>query len=329
NAQSHFKPGYVVKEVGDTLFGFIDYRGDILMRKVCVFREREGSIKQEFYPNEIHSYRFIDSKYFISKEIKGKQVFLEFLVNGEVDVYYSRDEEGEYYYLGKKDVPVTEIVYEEGIKYEGDKVYNKKSTKHMGQLLTFMQDAPNFRSRIYKVEKPEHRPLIKLAEDYHNVVCKGEECIVYGKKLSGLKFNIEILGGILQWSNNEIGNNYFQKGVIAHIWMPRSNEKIFFRTGILHTQLQTSSTTTNYYKIPLHIEYIYPKGFLRPKASFGVNVYEPITHSLALMGGFNIRLGKSLFYTVNYDIDFEPNEFLIFPKKMFSHSVLTGFNFVW
>ena len=38
-----------------------------------------------------------------------------------------------------------------------------------------MQDTPGFQSRIQSIDKTDHKELIKLAEDYHNIVCEGEK----------------------------------------------------------------------------------------------------------------------------------------------------------
>ncbi|WP_016775860.1 hypothetical protein [Anaerophaga thermohalophila] len=172
NAQTDFRPGYIIKNTGDTLNGDIDYRGDLLMSRLCKFRDKENIIK-DYSPNDIIAFRFIDGKYYVSREINDRRVFLEYLIKGKVNIYYMRDENGDHYYLDKEDVKLTEIPYEEGIKYIDDKQVFYESKKHIGLLNYFMQDAPEFQSRIQSLKKPEHQTLIKLAEDYHNAVCEG------------------------------------------------------------------------------------------------------------------------------------------------------------
>jgi len=45
-AQTNFKPGYIIKNSADTLYGKIDYRGDLLMGSICRFKsENEGLYK--------------------------------------------------------------------------------------------------------------------------------------------------------------------------------------------------------------------------------------------------------------------------------------------
>lgn len=44
------------------------------MGQVCKFQKAENEVK-EFTPDEIESFRFIDSKYFVSRDIDGKKGF--------------------------------------------------------------------------------------------------------------------------------------------------------------------------------------------------------------------------------------------------------------
>jgi hypothetical protein len=73
-SQNLFKAGYIIDLKGDTIFGEIDYRGDKYMGKKCRFLH-DGLIK-EFMAGEIFAFRFIDSKFFISKSVETKFIFL-------------------------------------------------------------------------------------------------------------------------------------------------------------------------------------------------------------------------------------------------------------
>ena len=196
-----------------------------------------------------------------------------------------------------------------------------------------MQDAPNFTSRIEEIEKPDHRNLIKLAKDYHNITCKdGVQCIIYEKKVPILKCNFEALGGVVKYKNSDniVNNkNNYLYGMLMHFWMPRANEKLYFRTGLLYSTFEHLETkeVEAVYKIPLQIEYIYPKGSIRPIMAFGVNIYTPTGYqSIALMGGLNIKLHELIYMGFIYDLDFNSNEYFpLLPKNLLSKSVSVGF----
>ncbi len=324
NAQTDYRPGYIISTHGDTLFGELDYRSDLLMSSLCKFKDADHNIKK-YSPDDIKAFRFIDSKYFVSREVNSKQVFLEYLIKGKVNIYYMRDELGDHYYIDKEDLKLTEITYEEGIKYIDNKQVYYQSTKHMGLLSIYMQDAPEFKPRIHDIKKPEHKNLIKLAEDYHNTVCEGEQCIIYEKTIPLLKILPELIGGAIKYSDvTELNNKfYFHGGIIGHLWMPRHSEKLYFRTGLLFSQLEFEKEVLNYYKIPFQIEYMYPTGLFRPRIAYGLNFYIPYYQTVSFDLGANIKLSESLFLSATSDIEFNP-ALMIVPNKLLSYSLKLG-----
>lgn len=335
NGQTDFKSGYVIKEIGDTLFGEIDYRGDIRMSEVCRFRENSNASELIFSPQEIYAYRFAGGKYFISKEINGAIKFMEYLINGQVNIYYLRDSGGDHYYIDKNGERISEMTYEETVvRLETDRLnktksYLKKSKKHIGLLKLYMQDAPGVQNQIINFGKPNHKNLIKIAENYHNEVCDDGECIIYEKKLPPLKIELEVIGG-LTFYNYEFNDltKFKSFGIITHIWLPRTNEKLFLRTGVFYSAIDESTISKTKYgldrkiKVPVQIEYLYPEGIIKPKFAFGINVYG-LVYTFSLMAGFNVKLNKSFYLTVNYDIDFVPKT-LITPGEVFSQALHAG-----
>jgi len=318
NAQTDFRPGYVVETSGDTLNGEIDYRGDLLMSQICKFKDSDNTI-DSYSPNDIIAFRFLRSKFYVSKEINHKKVFLEYLIKGKVNIYYMRDEKGDHYYLDKEGVKLVEIPYEEGIKYVDNKKVYFETTKHIGFLKYYMQDAPDLISRIQSVKKPEHQVLIKLAEDYHNKVCDEDKCIIYEKKHPFLKVNLEAISGIVNFENIEGLNDkyYFQIGILVHLWMPRTNEKIYFKTGLLYSEVEQSADKKNYLKIPTHIGYLAPNTYrIRPSISIGLG-------SPSYSGGLAIKISKRINLGIQSWVNFFPNEnMFLLPDKLFNYSIL-------
>lgn len=324
NAQTDFRPGYIIKTSGDTIFGQIDYRGDLLMSGQCKFREKDNTIK-DYSPTDISTFRFIDSKYYISREINGRIVFLEFLIKGKVNIYYMRDENGDHYYLDKDDIKLTEIPYEEGVKDIDDKKVFYESKKHIGLLNYYMEDVPKLQSEIKGIRKPGHQNLIKIAEDYHNAVCDGEKCIIYEKSAPLIKILPELIGGVIKYFNVEDLDDkfYLHTGFIGHIWMPRSSEKMYFRTGVLFSQLDVDGDKSNFFKIPCQLEYIYPKGIVRPRIAYGLNFYIPSYRTVSFDIGANIKLSESFFLSATSDIEFN-HTMMIVPKSLLSYSLKLG-----
>jgi len=319
-AQTDFRPGYVIKTNGDTLIGEIDYRIDQLMGRRCRFETNNKEIL--FTPDDIDSYRFYGSKYFIAQPVNGKKIFLEYLLKGKIDLYYLRDEKGDHYFLEKDNSGIVEIPYSEGIKHMDGKDYYYETKKHTLLLNHYMYETPELQKRIALMGKPEHKNLIKLAEDYHNIVCKDYSCITYEKQ-TPIKIDFEVAGGPVAYQDN----NSFQAGILMHLWMPRTSENIYFRTGILSSILDFDSIQSRVYKIPIHLEYNYPKGRFRPIFAYGINIYSRhFFPTVAFMGGLNIKLHRSISLGITYDVDFISKKYVpLIPQTLFSQSLMSGF----
>jgi hypothetical protein len=180
-AQIDFRPGYIIQNNGDTAFGEIDFRSELLRGQSCYFRGRDKSEAKDYFPNNLLGYRFIDGKCYITREIDGKKVFLEFLIQGKISIYYLRDTRGDHYYLEKEGYEFTELPYEDKILYKDVSNNMYKSYSHIALLNLYMQDAPAMKEKINGLGKPNHKNLIRLAKNYHDIVSHGEPCIVFEK----------------------------------------------------------------------------------------------------------------------------------------------------
>jgi hypothetical protein len=324
NAQTDFRPGYIIKNSGDTVYGKIDYRRDQLMSSLCKFKDSDQKIT-EFSPDDILAYRFINSKFYVTKEINDKKVFMEYLIKGKINVFYLRDEQGENYFLSKDSAQLTRIPYDEGIKeIDGIKVFYR-TQKHIGILNYYMQDAPQLQPRIQSMKKPEYENMIKLAEDYHNAVCKGEKCIIYEKKVPFIKVNPEVTAGVVTFKNNDedlINRSYFQCGMIAHFWMPGMNENFYFKTGFIYSQAEkVNGEKTGYLKIPTHIEYMAPITYrIRPSVSIGLM-------SPSYSCGLEIRIYNRVHIGIQSWVNFySDNEICpLLPSGLCNYSILGSF----
>lgn len=331
NAQTDFRSGYIIKTIGDTIFGQIDYRGDLLMSNICKFKRDNVII--EYSPNDIKAYRFIDSKFYISREINHKNVFLEYLIKGKVNIYFMHDEKGDHYYLEKDDMKLTEIPYVEGFKYVDNKKVFYESTRHIGLLDLYMQDAPELKSRIQSVKRPKHENLIKLAEDYHNAVCEGEKCIIYEKELPLIKISIIPFFGLTKYIAYDKFINEF--GGYLYLSAPRTNENIFFKTGLVYHKLSEDEENLNVYKIPIQLQYIYRAHVIQPGIGGGVNFlsiklddYKDLGHTLSLNAGLDYKISNKINLSTAFNSDFIPLSIVITNENInfdiISYSIIIG-----
>jgi hypothetical protein len=295
-AQTEFRPGYVVKSEGDTLFGQIMYRDYIKMGKECLFKKNKKSKKITFYPTDILAYRFIDGKFFVTKTVNGRPVFLEYLINGKLSMYHYRDSKADHYYFEKDSVPLTELPYEDIYKKDSiGKLNAKKNNKYIGLLRYYLNDAPGIQPIIENIKRLERKNLISLAEYYHNVVCDGEKCIVYEKKFPAFRMNIEASGGVFFDSEKYLDPKYYDIGfshkgytvtskdnageVIVRICMPGISENVYFRTGIAYYGLKgidnnySCKFESSTIFFPFQFEYVYPIGIVEPRIALGIDYY--------------------------------------------------------
>lgn len=331
-AQTDFRSGYIITNDNDTVYGDIDYRGGSFMGRRCVFRGSDGAI-HKYTPFDIAAYRFVDSKYYVSKTVDdGRQLFLELLVQGKLCVYFLKDMDGEHYFMEKEDVALKEVPFtEESIQIDGREY--TRSNSHYGVLNYYTQDVPKLQSEIKRMKELTPTNMIVLAQKYHDMVCDDYSCVVYEKIPPRVKVDLEVAGGAFgflrsEMTSNEAGRWGEQLGVYAHVWLPRENEKLFFRTGVVGTLFggdKSDEKEMEYsVKIPLHFEYQYPKGIVRPRLAYGINYYFPNMLTVSGMAGVNFQFSKYIGLSVNYEMEVLPF-FVFFPSfHPFGHNIYGG-----
>lgn len=183
-AQKDFKPGYLITNLQDTIYGQISLSSSSSNNRKCVFLS-EGEAETIYSPFEIYGYRIDDLKFYVSKEIeindKKEKVFLEYLVNGIVNLYYFNELSIDYYFIEKDNElhPLTnnEIVTANEF---GDE-YARNSNQYIGALAYYFKDSPELKAEI-GATKFTHKSIISITKDYHNSVCSEYECVEYVKE---------------------------------------------------------------------------------------------------------------------------------------------------
>jgi len=330
-SQNLFKSGYIIDLKGDTIFGEIDFRGDKYMGHKCRF-VKDGVVK-EYLAGEIYAFRFNDSKFFISKNVDDKIYFLEYLIKGKVNIYYLRNKTGDHYYIDNEKERLTEIPFEEEFINVDGKMKVNEAKRYAGVLKYYMQDAKDFDKRLIELKNPGHKNLINIARDYHNQVCKDEKCVVFEKEEPLFRIKMEPTFGLGYINSINVKKNiHYQYGILLRIWTPRVNENTFFRTGVLSAPYQfVDSTVISYFKIPIGLEYVYPKYKIKPKLGYGVSIYRYFYQNIDIMAGMEIPLNKRLDLNITCNTEFVPLQYFLFlPGKYFSNWLSVGliYNFV-
>lgn len=298
-AQSNFKPGYYVTFSNDTIWGLIDNKGEKSNSKSCIFKENDISETKRFGPSEIKSYRFIDNKYYISKKIKisgvEKTVFLEYLLNGIVNLYFYRDLNNYLYFIESEDGRFHELTNKPTNEEDATSTYSQKSNKYIGVLKALLSDCNQIQNDLNNVSLG-HSSLIDITKEYHDYMCDDEDCIIYVKVATKLKLRIApIIGGGTaklqfdkgEFSNYEFENNTFPLiGVLLNFSFPKWNKKLslnveldFYKTVNKGAYINEQSFKIDYYNSSISItsfqpsvalKYTFQKGKIKPTIAAGI-----------------------------------------------------------
>lgn len=294
--QDDFLVGFIVNNNNDTTIGYIDWKKNTVNSKVCKFKKDEDARIVNYLPTQIQSYGIDNQKLYTSKIIKvdNKQdtVFLEYLVNGIVNLYYLKKPVNDLYFIDRDgeliELSNDEISYfnQSGIKY------SKKSNKYQGVLLYLMNDTPELTNQISQTTF-DQRSLINLTVDYHNTVCDEYSCIDYTKPLNSSLFIEPYIGAI--YSKLEVKdmdgttfdfrplfgiNLNYKPGLLKKSWKLVAGVKYYksyYETVFSEENLSGVIIDRNYIieyhalNIPIYIEYNIIKRASIPYVFFGIN----------------------------------------------------------
>jgi hypothetical protein len=296
-----FRPGYIVTSSYDTVNGLIDVNASLVDR--CVFKLTPESGPTVYSPEEIREFRVHAAKYFVSNKItineEEKQVFLEYLLHGIVNLYFINLDNQDYYFVEKdgiihalsnerKTVTRTDI---QAVNQNDQtlKTYQVRSAPYHGMLTWLFQDAPEVLPLVQNTQY-NHRSLIKLTSEYHNLVCDDFDCIdftsstrmdVYisaGMGMANSWFAIESIDHFL----HDISTMVSFRVRLAYVQFPsglslvtgmdylskRSFEENFTGPTSLRRRYYSNNLEValgyNMLKIPIGVQYIKPGGKLQP-----------------------------------------------------------------
>ncbi len=200
SGQSDYKEAFIITPENDTLHGFIKDEGEGKFTRYCLFRENILGDTRKYFPEEIKAFRFTSGPYYISKNIGSgadmNYIFVEFLVDGIVNLFFYFDEEGEHFLLEKEGEYFQELKNTQNIiRVEGsDRI--KESKEYLGFLNYAFRDYPEIQPKLNNLELSQNS-LVRITRNYHDYVCTEDEpCVVYQKKIKPPVISYGIYSGI-------------------------------------------------------------------------------------------------------------------------------------
>ena len=322
-AQHDYRNGYVITNGNDTLFGLIDFKDYRSNSRFCQFQQSLNDSPTIFTPKDIKAYRIEVDRYYVTKTVgtedSQKDLFLEYLIKGQINIYFYRDHLGDHYLIDRQGNPLKEIIYKEEEIVIDHVTRLKESTKHIGILKAYLSDCPEMFPRIESLKTPDHDNIIALAQDYHQKICNNDSCITYAQKKPPFKIAVEPTIGFFRYKYSE--QFYLGKGALLHFWLPRSSERLYVRTGylyskaILYRRYNEEGVLVGeeifLHRIPLQFEYIGPGKVFQPRFSYGINLFkiegEGGHEFFSTCGlGFLIKTFNEFYLSAGVDTEWRP-----------------------
>ncbi|GAB6012315.1 hypothetical protein [Viscerimonas tarda] len=198
-----FQTGYIITNNKDTIYGLIDFRSDKTNSEKCIFKSGETAAAQTYFPQDISGYRFTESgRYYVSHDIEiedvEKKLFLEFMVEGMMNLYFYNDGTNRYFFFEDKDGKITAITQKKTVIDDAKRI-EKVDNQYRGILNYTFYDLPEVAKLAYHSDFNQ-ASMIKIARKYHEETCEpGQECIVYENEKPDktyMKYRISVYGGI-------------------------------------------------------------------------------------------------------------------------------------
>ncbi len=186
-AQKDYQPGYILLNNGDTLKGYIlDAIKSGYNHTICSFKSTPEAEAKEYAPFEIIGYQYSNNIYYVSKHVPfknhTKDLFLEYLVEGRVNLYYYNKSPEKIYYVEKLDgqlIPLT-FIQKDTVLREREFTITEKN--YIDSLAKVFEDCPELNKELLYLNF-NHKDLINISKEYHEHTCQpGEDCIVYQKE---------------------------------------------------------------------------------------------------------------------------------------------------
>jgi hypothetical protein len=343
--QSAFREGFIINHKGDTIKGHIKVTGPNELCENCEFRLKPDSESTDYSPEQITAFGFNTGEFFTSKNINKNTpeelVFVEYLVDGIVDLYAYAGGSNLQYYIETTDGDLVELKNTQKEIYQDNDRYLKDRKEYIGTLKVLFKDYPAIYKDINNINL-DHKPLIKLAENYHNAVCDEYQCLIY-KKNTNTKTYIGITGGMNYSSikykakqrffqHLEDENFTWQRGYSIYLSLSKNN--IFglnkrytqnINIGYIQNNFQSNQHSIQQHKIaiPLFMDYNFSLNKFSPFISFGFNNVFTLKSKYDIFHNTNNHYGVAGM--LGSDVSNNEEEILLKTNGLYEFRGLLGF----
>ncbi|MBQ8673393.1 MAG: hypothetical protein IJ511_04980 [Bacteroides sp.] len=182
-AQVNPQEGYLITLDNDTIHGLIDYRTAAQNARECHFYPSEGGTPTIYTPQDILAYRFLnDGKYYVSRSVHLEEgpskLFLEYLIEGIVNLYYLPQRLEDLYFLEDEhgEMHLCRITPQVAESTD-DNVQERRAA--LTPAFTAFRRSTRTTNRLWESAITK-KNMTRLTKAYHHEICTDEqECIQF------------------------------------------------------------------------------------------------------------------------------------------------------
>lgn len=348
NAQDNFRKAFIITNTNDTVYGFVDMKTDKRNAELCRFKISESGEVRDYFPGNIIGYRFVDDgKFYVTRIVEidsvKQSLFLEFLVEGKMNLYYYLKDRTDYYFFDDEEHDMVLVTKKTNQFLQYNDLSSYEDNKYKGVMAYLFKDV-NILSEKSREADFNRTTMIEFTKEYHDSICTtGGSCILFEndyKKLFVQLFFSMYSG--LQQQNHHLSSNYRHSPFVPNNYLltfsteslspvggiqifmvnPRISKSIGFNLDLSVSKLKLDSEWSNgyvytYYKQEalngmgeISLKYRYHKGWIRPTVECG------------LAGNYLFNTSSTFYYKQNFDSYENTSE-----KIFLSAKTATGYHF--
>lgn len=253
-AQSDFRPGFVVLNNGDTVSGYLEYSVRDIQEKECRFRREKQGTTTHYSPVELTGYGFESGRQYVTRTIPiegdNRSVFLQRLQSGRANLYLYDDK----FYLEKDSLFQLPVPKKREVNTDNG-MYVVQDNLYVGLLsMTFADCKMELKNPAYEI-----RWLSKAVQAYNR--CTGSVTVTDRTSSTWTKVNWQLFGGV-KYVGSDSESNLFSffplAGASLELSSPIVNDKLFLCVELMYFKYY--SQRTEEYVNPLYtmrIDYTY------------------------------------------------------------------------
>lgn len=328
--QEKYLPGYIVRQDGDTIHGFIDYRNwdrnpvkisfkSELTKQAVQYTPIDVmgfSVSNELYAGgivEVEESPFKPSKLMTVSELKIRidTVFLQAVVLGSESLYYYKTgkDKDQFYIVDNASFQL--LYYKTYLKEVDGKSFATENQQYLGQLGTYLQDCPRLYSKI-SATKYSRKSLVDLFEFYYE--CTSSEMDFQWQRESVI-FEPGLMAGVSRTAlsfgsgapdylvnGNFSSSNNFIAGVYLDIVLPKRRRKVIIRNEMLYSSYQSEGFYNDFNNDTFYTLHYSRLGYSQLKFSHMIRIKHSMGNTSIFLNG-GITQGIALRETNERTVD--------------------------